>query len=163
VQTSTGQIVAAGSANMNTYSPGIFTLDFAPGNRRAAVLNQDQTVNSPTNCADRGSYITIYATGQGFVPNAPPDGTPPAGLVETPFNPRVFMNFDYTDVMTLDSSEPRRVIQFSGLSQYPGLWQVNAWIPKVVGVGAQVPIILVAGSMPSTDANSGFRTTICIK
>jgi uncharacterized protein (TIGR03437 family) len=163
VQASTGRVYGAGTASMNTYSPAIFTLDYPAGNRRAAVLNQDQTVNAPNNCADRGSYITIYATGQGFIENAPPDGAPPQGLVGTPFTPRVFINFDYTDAMALEPGEPKNVVQFSGLSQYPGLWQVNAYVPKVVGIGSQVNIVLTAGSSSSIDANSGFRTVICIK
>jgi len=48
--------------------------------RQAAVVNAaDGTVNSPANPAAAGSYISIYATGQGFVQGAPADGDIPRG------------------------------------------------------------------------------------
>ena len=53
-------------------------------NRQAALINADGTVNSPTNRAARGTYVSLYATGQGFVPGAPPDGE----LVTGTFAPR---------------------------------------------------------------------------
>ena len=51
-------IPVAGSA------PGIFTID-GSGRGRAAVLNQDNTLNLPSNPADRGSVVQIFATGEG--------------------------------------------------------------------------------------------------
>ncbi len=40
-----------------------------PGNNRAAVRNQDQSVNVPENPASLGSYVSIYFTGSGPVDN----------------------------------------------------------------------------------------------
>ena len=54
----------------------LVTTSAGPGAKLAAVINQDGTVNSATNPEKRGNYISIYATGQGVVPNAPPDGSP---------------------------------------------------------------------------------------
>jgi uncharacterized protein (TIGR03437 family) len=45
-----------------TAAPGIFTIG-ATG--QAAALNQDGSLNSVMNPADRGSVVSIYATGQG--------------------------------------------------------------------------------------------------
>ena len=42
--------------------PGIFSLD-GSGQGLLAILNQDGSVNSPSNPAARGSIVTIYATG----------------------------------------------------------------------------------------------------
>ncbi|MCP5116283.1 MAG: hypothetical protein GY953_36100, partial [bacterium] len=44
--------------------PAIFTID-SSGNGHAAVVNQDGTVNSPSNPASRGSIVAFYATGGG--------------------------------------------------------------------------------------------------
>jgi hypothetical protein len=45
-------------------APGLFTLD-SSGIGQGAILNQDSTVNSFQNPADRGSVVTLYATGEG--------------------------------------------------------------------------------------------------
>jgi uncharacterized protein (TIGR03437 family) len=45
-------------------APGIYTLA-GTGTGQGAVLNQDGSVNSPTNPAVKGSVISIYATGGG--------------------------------------------------------------------------------------------------
>ncbi len=43
-------------------APGVFTFG---GTKRVAALNEDGTLNSPSNPAKRGSVITNYATGLG--------------------------------------------------------------------------------------------------
>jgi uncharacterized protein (TIGR03437 family) len=62
-----------------TPEPGIFTLN-ASGCGPGAVLNVSGdgsvSVNSSTNSALPGQYISIYGTGGGLVYNTPPDGTP---------------------------------------------------------------------------------------
>ena len=63
---------------MSTYSPALFTRDFRAPVRQAAVINlEDGKINSTTDCASRGSYISIYATGYGSIQDAPPDGALP--------------------------------------------------------------------------------------
>src|SRR5262249_48098809 len=47
-----------------TSRPGIFSLD-ASGQGQGAILNQDGSLNSPSNPAPRGSIISIFATGGG--------------------------------------------------------------------------------------------------
>jgi uncharacterized protein (TIGR03437 family) len=60
-------------------SPGIFTIG-ATGCGQGAVLNVNSdgttSLNSPSNSASPGSFISIYFTGLGFVYNPPPDGSP---------------------------------------------------------------------------------------
>ena len=60
--------------------PGIFTLD-ASGNGPAAVNNEDQTLNSASNPAARGSVISIYATGAGLMDPSMTDGAGSSGTV----------------------------------------------------------------------------------
>jgi uncharacterized protein (TIGR03437 family) len=45
-------------------APGIFT-DNGSGAGQGAVLNEDYSLNSPSNPAARGSFVSIYATGVG--------------------------------------------------------------------------------------------------
>ncbi len=167
VQSSTGRVYAAGVPPMSAYSPGIFMLDFTSRNRQAAVLNQDNSVNSTTNCATRGSYIQIFATGQGFLNNAPPDGSAPTGLVTTPFTPHINIGGQFVDEYARESGEPAKgqEVSFSGLSpQFPGLWQINVYIPKAVAPATQTPIAAFVNSLSSVDFTaSGWVTTICVK
>src|SRR5262249_14871677 len=103
LKVSTGQLMAISNViQMNTVSPGILELTGSGNVRQAAVLNQNNSVNSATNPAKRGETISIYATGQGLTQGAPPDGDiPQNGLVNTPFTPRVFLGTDFTDNIAL--------------------------------------------------------------
>ena len=60
-------------------TPGIFSL-YASGCGSGAVLNVGKdgsvSLNSPSNSARPGDYISIYGTGGGIVSPAVPDGTP---------------------------------------------------------------------------------------
>ena len=173
VRQSTGQIVADGQVPMNTVSPAIFVpstssnCSLAGGRcRQAAVVNDaDGTVNSPANPAAAGSYISIYATGQGFVQGAPPDGDiPRSGLVPTSTVPHVWINA--CDVADSNCTHETGVdtVQFSGLSpQFPGVWQINVRIPKNTGPGAQVPLLILMNNYASQSAAAGYQPTIAVK
>ncbi len=52
-------------------APGIFSLS-GKGSGPGAVLNEDNSVNSPDNPAPRGSVIQIFATGGDTTPLLPP-------------------------------------------------------------------------------------------
>src|SRR5262245_56358440 len=54
-------------------APGIFTID-ASGLGQGAIVNQDGTVNSATNPAVPGSFVSVYATGEGQTDPAGVDG-----------------------------------------------------------------------------------------
>jgi uncharacterized protein (TIGR03437 family) len=162
VRVSTGQVLAAGSVQMNVASPGIFQLDFTGLVRRAAVLNEDGTVNSPTNPAARGSVIQIYGTGQGFTPGAPDDGTAAQNPVPTPSTPVVIINICRVDD-TACTGEPPGNVKYSGLSAFLGGWQINVRIPQNTPINAQTPIFVGMNDIYSSDAASGFRTVIAVK
>jgi uncharacterized protein (TIGR03437 family) len=49
--------------------PAIFT-----SGSQGAILNQDGSVNTPSNPAKLGSVVSIYATGAGSLPVDLPDG-----------------------------------------------------------------------------------------
>jgi uncharacterized protein (TIGR03437 family) len=172
LKVSTGQLLAASPVPMNVASPAIFVMGPAGvGLQLAAVVNQDNTVNSATNPAKVGEYIAIYATGQGLVPSPPLDGDIPRnGLVYSPGNPRVFVGSDYTDQVILLGDEPRSIpgvdvnfVSFSGLSpNIPGIWQVNVRIPKATAGGAQPLGLLFNSIADNLPASTGYRVVFYV-
>ena len=163
VRQSTGQILGSGTVQMNVASPGIFLLTTSGASRQAAVLNQDNTVNGPTNAAARGSIISIYATGQGFVPNAPADGDVAQGIVSTPTAPNVLIGTCFVDQCPDEPAGDR--ITYSGLAPgLVGVWQVNVRIPMATAPGSQVPVVLRLNSINSVEVTqTGYITTIAVK
>jgi uncharacterized protein (TIGR03437 family) len=162
VRASTGQVLAAGSVPMNVASPGILQGVYTGTLRQAAVLNQDGTPNSGTNQAPRGSVIQIFATGAGFIPGAPPDGAPAQSPVSTPTTPNIIIGVCSVD----DSSctgEPSGNVKYSGVSGFPGVWQINVRIPQNTAPGAQVPLFVGMDDIYSSDPASGFRMVIGVK
>jgi len=116
-------------------SPGIFTLD-GSGQGPAAVLNQDNTINSAVNPARRGTVVQIFATGVG-------EG--PVGL-------------------TIGGIAAQVTYSGPAPGAADGLIQVNAVIPldarvdapfdaqlDAAGAGSSAPIVLTAGGRRSQD------------
>lgn len=173
VRQSTGQILADGLVAMNTVSPALFvsaastSCSLAGGKcRQAAVINAvDGTPNSPGNPAAAGAYISIYATGQGFVQGAPPDGDiPRGGLVKTSALPHVWINACDVDDSSCTQEAGVENVQFSGLApQFPGVWQINVRIPKNTGPGGQVPVLVRMNNYASQSASTGYQPTIAVK
>jgi uncharacterized protein (TIGR03437 family) len=164
---STGQVLAAGGIQMDQVSPGIIETSNAGANRQAAVINtKDGTVNSPTNPVARGDYISIYATGQGFLADHPADGDIPRNLVSTTFTPRIGIGACFVDTCAPATGEtvPSNPVQFSGLSpQFPGVWQINVRVPGITDVTGPVPLVISVNSIGSILTTSGYRTVIYVK
>ena len=68
-------------------APGIFTVTGA-GTGPGAILNQDQSVNSPLNPAAKGSTVTLFATGAGQTDPPSVDGQITAAPFPPPAAPR---------------------------------------------------------------------------
>jgi uncharacterized protein (TIGR03437 family) len=119
----------------NSYNPGIFTI-----NGQGAILNQDGTVNTPSNPARLSTIVSIYATGTGPLETPIPDGE------ITPLPPPYFL------VAWLPE------VTFAGFSGYvvwagsaPGLiagaMQINAQLPASLPAGtnlAAVPVMVIS-------------------
>uniref|UniRef100_Q02CY6 BACON domain-containing protein n=1 Tax=Solibacter usitatus (strain Ellin6076) TaxID=234267 RepID=Q02CY6_SOLUE len=130
------------TVNVQAATPGIFTLD-ASGSGPGAILNQDNTVNTSSNPAARGSIIAIYLTGGGVTTPASVDGSvaaaPPAQLAQTP-------------VVTIGGVNA--VVKFAGAS--PGsltaLTQINVEVPAGVSASLALPVVIKLGDFSSTGA-----------
>jgi uncharacterized protein (TIGR03437 family) len=153
---------------MASASPGIlvcgnwpnFLNDPGAVNRNACVRNQDNTVNSPSNPAQRGKYISIYATGQGYVPNAPADGNAPSGPLSVPAPLTVVINNIDVNDASRNGGENFQHIEYSGLDQFPGVWQINVQIPNGIPPSSQsggsTPLNLeVGGTVANVDLGEG--------
>jgi uncharacterized protein (TIGR03437 family) len=66
------------------------------------------------------------------------------------------MNYDSTSDVPQSQWVP-----YSGLSSYPGLWQINMYIPHALPPGTKIPLIIQGGSQLSTDGT--FQVYINVK
>ena len=137
------QVVNNGVAG-NTYSetvvgtaPGIFNL----GNNQAAIRNADGSINGPGNGAARGSYVAIYATGEGQLTPAGVDGSlanettlaalpHPIAPVGVTFNGINAPNIAY------DGTVP---------TSFEGFFQINVQVPATVPSGNVQVVFTVNG------------------
>ena len=119
--------------------PGIFTAS-ATGAGQGAILNQNGTVNSATNRADRGSVISLYITGVGQTLPAGDAGAVNAPPLPLPLLP-VAVRIGGVDA----------VVEFAGgaPSIVAGVIQVNARVNLIVVPGAAVPVEVTVGGIPA--------------
>lgn len=121
-------------------APGIFTANSA-GSGPGAILNQDFSVNSPSNPAPKGSVVSIYATGEG---QTTPQGvtgsvTPISANTPAPSQP----------VAAQVDGQPAKVF-FAG--EAPGL------VSGVLQVNVQVPENARSGDLPVTVSVGGISS-----
>jgi uncharacterized protein (TIGR03437 family) len=105
-------------------APAIFVV--APG--VAAITNQDNSLNTPSNPAPRTQAIVIYGTGLGV--------TVSAGALNVARTP-----------VTVVIGGTEIVPAFAGATpQAPGLYQVNVVLPATLPPGLELPLFLKQGS-----------------
>jgi len=122
-------------------APGIFAVN-GSGSGQGAILNQDSSVNSPSNPAARGSIVSVYMTGVGALNPFIADGAlgPPVPPFPEP-----------TAAISVTIGQVDAPVTFAG--QAPGLiagvTQLNVEIPQSAPVGAAIPVIIYAAYYPS--------------
>jgi uncharacterized protein (TIGR03437 family) len=131
-----GQTSAAVSVPIAASAPGIFTLP-ETGAGQAAAVNQDGTINSAANPAKIGSYISLYATGEG---QTTPPGTD--GRLATSVLPRPLLS------VTVTVGGQPAPVSYAGAApgEVAGLMQVNVQIPAGIQIGGYVPVMLQVGN-----------------
>ena len=146
---STNQIVASGTFYMAKSSPGFFTAN-AQGFGQVAALNaDDNSVNSPTNGVVRGHYITLYLTGLGAAPGSPSDGSPRTQATPGAVLPVVIINGTRVDPGD---------IEYSGLADFAGGWQINVKVPANVPPQAKIPVVVLENDVQSNVGPNGQQT-----
>jgi len=120
-------------------APGIFAAG-SIGVGQAAALNQDNSVNSASNPAARGSVVQFFATGEGATaPANVTGGVTPNGGNTTALPVKVTIGGIDTAV-TYHGSAPGEVA---------GVLQVDAAVPADVVPGPAVPVVIAVGGRPS--------------
>ncbi len=118
-------------------APGIFAVD-GSGMGQAAVLNEDNTLNSPGKPARRGSIVQIFATGSGAMAPLPQDGfiqplAPPYPAVTLP----VKVEIGYANAEVLYAGAAPGLIA--------GVLQINARVPAGAAIGPNARLTLIIG------------------
>lgn len=112
---------------------GVFTLD-ASGQGQAAVVNQDGSINSPSNPAARGSIVSFYATGTGLPePRGADDQITGDGLSR--FKSSISIEL-IIDVIAGIGSDVEVMYYGVAPRSVPGLVQINARLPPDVAGGS---------------------------
>ena len=120
-------------------TPGIFTLD-SSGKGQAAVLNQDNSLNSAANPAPRGSIISLFATGIGQTNPPGIDGKPAAPPFPVPVLP-----------VTVEIAGANAEILYAGGAPglVAGVLQANVRVPAQAATGSSAPLVLWGGGAQS--------------
>jgi uncharacterized protein (TIGR03437 family) len=112
--------------NVQNSAPGIFSAT-GNGTGQGAILNQNNTLNTLTNPAAKGSIIQIYMTGEGNTSPSGTDGAITANATTVPVLP----------VAVMIGGQPATVV-FKGEAPgiVAGVLQLNVTIPPTVTLGA---------------------------
>jgi len=120
-------------------APGIFSLD-GSGRGQAAALNENGTVNGPSNPASQTGVLVFYATGEGQIRPVGQDGRIIATDLRVPVLP-VAVNIGGVPVEVLYAGSAPNLVS--------GVMQVNVRLNSEVPRGAAVRLELRVGPAPS--------------
>ena len=144
-----GMATASMAVPVAAAAPAVFTLN-SSGQGQAAVLNSDNSVNSATNRAARGSIVQIFATGAGV--------TSPAGITG-----EITSTADQQPVLpvhvTIGAVDAQVVYAAAAPDAVSGLFQINAVVPTGTGSGPAVPLQITVGKY----GNLGTGVTIALQ
>jgi uncharacterized protein (TIGR03437 family) len=134
-----GQTTSATTLTVASAAPAIFTAN-GSGTGPAAALNQDGSYNSPANPAPKGSYVVIYATGEGQTAPSGVTGKLTTLSAAPPLTPEPLLPVD-----VLIMGQPAFVSFYGEApSLVSGVMQVNVQIPTNAPSG-NLPIVLSVG------------------
>jgi uncharacterized protein (TIGR03437 family) len=119
-------------------SPALFTAN-ASGSGPGAILNQDYSLNTAANPADKGATILLYATGEGMTTPASEDGVITGSVLA---RPRLAVS------VTIGGQQA--IVDYAGAAPglVAGVFQLNVRVPANIASGAQ-PVIITVGSFSS--------------
>jgi len=136
--------------------PAIFTVNQA-GTGQGAIFNQDNSLNSASNPAARGSVIAFWGTGEGQTNPPGVDGKLAKDVLPAPVvAPQAFLGTRLYGTGTVVEVTP----DYAGAAPNftAGLMQINVKIPANAPIGAAVPLYLYFGN-----ARSKTEVTVAIK
>ena len=136
---SAGQLIVGVPLPVTPSAPAIFTVD-ASGVGPGAILNRDSTVNSPSNPANRGSAVALFATGAGQTTPPGVDGQVAGAILSHPSLP-----------VSVQIGNLNAAVLYAGAAPglVAGVLQVNCMIPGGVQPGDSIPVTLTVGTATS--------------
>src|ERR1019366_2914121 len=137
--TQRGQAIADLRLSVADAAPSIFTTD-GSGVGQGAILNQNSTVNSPSNPAERGSIIIVFSGGAG---QTDPPGTDGQIVGDTLPKPLLPVS------VQIGGLEAKVLYAGAAPGMVAGVLQVNCTVPLDSPSGYTVPITLSVGSTSS--------------
>jgi len=141
VNAASQEVLATGFFQIEATSPGLFTTGTA-GNGQVVAINPDGTTNSQSHPVKAGQNISLFGTGQGYIPGMPADGTAATGPVPTPTKPLVYLG----GTNYVSSS----AIQYSGLAKgMVGVWEITATVPSNDAPGVTPVFVSLDGNFSS--------------
>jgi uncharacterized protein (TIGR03437 family) len=122
-------------------NPAIFSLEMS-GRGPGAILNEDGSVNSAANPAEKGSVVSIYATGEGQTDPWGVDGRVAGDRPPKPLLP-----------VSITIGGVPAEIQYAGGAPtlVAGVIQINAVVPSNVASGPSIPVVLTIGEASSQE------------
>ncbi|MGA2596684.1 MAG: hypothetical protein ABSH09_06775 [Bryobacteraceae bacterium] len=137
--------IASGSSESPVFTnpvsastPALFTLD-GSGASQCSCLNQDNSVNGPSNPASPGEVVVLYATGEGLTDPLPQDGAVAASPYPLPNLP----------VKVTIGGEQAQVLFAGAAPGMVGVLQVNAVVPADAASNLISPVVLTVGGVSS--------------
>ena len=131
-------------------APGIYTLN-ASGSGGGAVLNVNGTVNSASNPTQPGSYVFVYATGEGQTNPPGVDGALNGFPAPIP-----------SQTVTATIGGVNTYVEYAGgvAGLVAGVIQVNLQIPQGVTPGNNVPLLInIGGGTTQTGVTIAIQGT----
>ena len=121
--------------------PALFTAD-ASGKGQGSIVNQDGTVNSPSNPALRGSFISVFGTGGGAT--NPPSLNDGLLAVAAPYG-------TISGVTATVGGATSQVL-YAGVAPFlvAGVMQINLQIPTGIAVGNVPVAVSIGGAAANT-------------
>ena len=123
-------------------APAVFTVNVS-GSGQAVVMNQDGSLNSPSNPATRNSVITFYVDGLGQTDPPGVDGQVAGGTPPKAVAPVAVMIGGVNSQVQSAGGAP---------GTFAGLSQVTVTVPANAASGADISLVLTVGGVPSSDA-----------
>jgi uncharacterized protein (TIGR03437 family) len=139
-----GTVLSSFDQLVSAQNPGLFTSS-GTGMGQLAALNQDGTINGPSNPAHPGQIVTVFATGLGAMTPQPIDGSRPPQPVDKPVAP----------AQVLVSGNPAQ-IDYSGNAPdlVQGVVQINFLLPADLSPQPNGVIVVLQGS-PAIGGSGG--------
>ena len=124
-------------------APGVFTAS-STGTGQGSILNQDNTPNSSSAAAAKGSVVQIFATGGGVTnPGGTTGGVAPSSPLE---------NLVAAPVVIIGGQQAQVTFAGSAPGEVEGVVQLNVLVPAGAPSGNNVPVIVAIGSAGTTAA-----------